>query len=168
MSDRDLKTLKNITQRIKVMNSKIKLIALLEKAHEEFNHNQHEESEKTCMKILETNPDIIFIGGTYSSQLKKDLFLDEKWKDINAVKNNNVHIVPVGCCYWNDCTVEYPMIIYYVYSCMYPEQTDFSIKDIAHDFYLEYYEIDFNDEDMEKMMNGLAPNGEAICDQLRK
>jgi iron complex transport system substrate-binding protein len=119
-------------------------------------------------EILETNPDIIFIGGTYSSQLKKDLFLDEKWKDIYAVKNNNVHIVPVGCCYWNDCTVEYPMIIYYVYSCMYPEQTDFSIKDIAHDFYLEYYEIDFNDEDMEKMMNGLAPNGEAICDQLRK
>ena len=119
-------------------------------------------------EILETNPDIIFIGGTYCSQLEKDLFADEKWADISAVKNENVHIVPVGSCYWNDCSVEYPMMIYFVYSCMYPDQTDFSIKDMAHDFYLEYYGIDFSDADIEKMMNGLAPNGEAICDQLKK
>ena len=119
-------------------------------------------------EILETNPDIIFIGGTYCSQLEKDLFADEKWAEISAVKNENVHIVPVGSCYWNDCSVEYPMMIYFVYSCMYTDQTDFSIKDMAHDFYLEYYGIDFSDADMEKMMNGLAPNGEAICDQLKK
>ena len=33
---------------------------------------------------------------------------------------------------------------------------------------VQWHPEDLLDEDMEKMMNGLAPNGEAICDQLRK
>ncbi len=56
MSDRDVEQIKNIAHRINALNSKIKLIALLEKAHDEFNRSNYNESEEICKKILRTNP----------------------------------------------------------------------------------------------------------------
>ena len=56
MPNQDLENLKNITGRIKILNTKIKLIALLERAHQEFEQNKFSDCEKSCRKILSTNP----------------------------------------------------------------------------------------------------------------
>lgn len=114
--------------------------------------------------ILAKNPDVIFIGGTYSTQLEADLFADAKWADIAAVKNKRVYLVPVGCSFWNGGTVEYPLMVYYVYSCLYPDQTDFDIYELARNFYSEYYGIDFDAEAMNNMLNALSPAGNRMGD----
>lgn len=109
--------------------------------------------------ILSTNPDIIFIGGTYATKEYANLLKDEMWQNIAAVQNGNIFIEPTGATAWNSCSTTYPLLVYYCFSCMYPDQIDFDLKEIAHDFYLEYYEIDFSDEQLELMFNSKAPDG---------
>ena len=57
MLNRDIEDLKNISKRIKQLNAKIKLIALLEKAHKEFEQNNLSNCEETCKEILKTDPE---------------------------------------------------------------------------------------------------------------
>ena len=109
--------------------------------------------------ILATNPDIIFIGGTYATKEYGNLLKDEMWKNITAVENGNIFIEPTGATAWNSCSTTYPLLIYYCFSCMYPDLVDFDLKEIAHDFYLEYYEIDFSDEQLDLMFGSKAPDG---------
>jgi len=109
--------------------------------------------------ILATNPDIIFIGGTYATKEYANLLKDEMWQNIVAVENGNIYIEPTGATAWNSCSTTYPLLIYYCFSCMYPDQVDFNLKEIAHNFYLEYYEIDFSDEQLDLMFSSKAPDG---------
>lgn len=108
--------------------------------------------------ILATDPDIIFIGGIYATKEYTDLLNNEMWENIKAVKNKNIFIEPIGATAWNSCSTNYPLLIYYCFSCMYPEQVDFNLKEMTHDFYLKYYEIDFSDEQLELMFNSKAPD----------
>lgn len=114
--------------------------------------------------ILAKNPDHIFIGGTYSSKLYDDVFADVKWGNITAVKEDRVHIIPVGCDFWNGMGMEYPLLNYYAFSCLYPEKVNYSMATLAHDFYLEYYGVDFTDEQIDNMLKSLAPDGTKICE----
>lgn len=109
--------------------------------------------------ILATNPDIIFIGGTYATKEYADLLDNEIWQYITAVENGNIFIEPTGATAWNSCSTSYPLLVYYCFSCMYPDKVDFDLKEITHDFYLEYYEIDFSDEQLEMMFQSKAPDG---------
>lgn len=109
--------------------------------------------------ILATNPDIIFIGGTYATKEYNNLLKNEMWQNIAAVENGNIFIEPTGATAWNSCSTNYPLLVYYCFSCMYPDQVDFDLKEMAHDFYLEYYEIDFTDEQIDLMFNSKAPDG---------
>ena len=109
--------------------------------------------------ILATNPDIIFIGGTYATKEYESLLKNEMWQNIAAVENGNIFIEPTGATAWNSCSTSYPLLVYYCYSCMYPEQVDFNMKEMAHDFYLEYYDVDFSEEEMELMFSSKAPDG---------
>lgn len=109
--------------------------------------------------ILATNPDIIFIGGTFATKEYADLLNNEMWKSIKAVENGNIFIEPTGATAWNSCSTTYPLLVYYCFSCMYPDKVDFDLKEMAHDFYLEYYEVDFSDEQLELMLCSKSPDG---------
>lgn len=109
--------------------------------------------------ILATNPDIIFIGGTYATKEYTNLLKDEMWQHISAVENGKIFIEPTGATAWNSCSTTYPLLVYYCYSCMYPEMVDFNLMEMAHDFYLEYYGVDFSDNQMELMFSSKAPDG---------
>ena len=116
--------------------------------------------------VLATNPDVIFIGGTYATKEYADLLNNEKWQDVNAVKNGNIYVEPTGATAWNSCSTAYPLLVYYCFSCMYPDRVDFDMEDIAHDFYLKYYGVDFPDESIALMMQSMAPDGTEMWDEL--
>lgn len=109
--------------------------------------------------ILATDPDIIFIGGTYATKEFADLLENDMWQDVTAVKNNEIYIEPTGATAWNSCSTSYPLLVYYCFSCMYPDKVDFDLKQMTHDFYLEYYEIDFTNEQLDLMLSSKAPDG---------
>jgi len=112
--------------------------------------------------ILATNPDIIFIGGTFATKEYADLLKNEMWENIKAVENGNIFIEPTGATAWNSCSTNYPLLVYYCYSCMYPDKVDFDLNEITHDFYQKYYEIDFSDEQLDLMFSSKAPNGSEL------
>ena len=114
--------------------------------------------------ILAQNPEIIFIGGTYATKEYASLLENEMWAEITAVKEKNIFIEPTGATAWNSCSTSYPLLVYYCFSCMYPEKVDFDLKKIAHDFYEKYYGIDFSDEDIDLMFASKAPDGTEMWD----
>lgn len=109
--------------------------------------------------ILETDPDIIFIGGTYATKEYVDLLANEKWQNVSAVKNGEIYIEPTGATAWNSCSTTYPLLVYYCFSCMYPDKVDFDLNTMTHDFYLKYYGIDFSEEELGLMFQSKAPDG---------
>lgn len=109
--------------------------------------------------ILATNPKIIFIGGLYATKEYASLLENEMWAEIDAVESGNIFIEPTGALAWNMCSTCYPLLIYYCFSCMYPDRADFDLNQLSHDFYQNYYGIDFSDAQMELMMNSKAPDG---------
>ena len=109
--------------------------------------------------ILATNPDIIFIGGTYATKEYANLLKNEMWQNIAAVENGSIFIEPTGATAWNSCSTSYPLLVYFCFSCMYPDQVDFDLKEVAHEFYLEYYEIDFSEKQLDLMFSSMAPDG---------
>lgn len=133
-------------------------------ATKEFGNAYITGNAPTEESILAKNPEHIFIGGTYSSKLYDDLFTDIKWVNITAVKLGNVHIIPVGCDFWNGMGVEYPLLNYYAFSCLYPGKVNYSMSTVAHDFYLEYYGVDFTNEQINNMLKSLTPDGGKICE----
>ena len=115
--------------------------------------------------ILAENPDIIFIGGTFATKEYANLLQDEMWAEITAVKEGNIYIEPTGATAWNSCSTSYPLLVYYCFSCMYPDLVDFDLKDITHDFYEKYYDIDFSTEDIDLMFLSKAPDGTEMWDE---
>ena len=114
--------------------------------------------------ILATDPDIIFIGGTYATKEYGDLLNNKDWQYISAVKNDKIYIEPTGATAWNSCSTTYPMLVYYCFSCMYPDRVDFDLKQIAHDFYLKYYGIDFSADQIDLMFQSKAPDATEVWD----
>ena len=108
--------------------------------------------------ILAENPDIIFIGGVYATKEYTDLLKNDMWSEITAVKKGNIHIEPIGSVAWNSCATAYPLLVYYCFSCMYPERVDFNLKDMTHEFYKKYYDIDLTDKELDLMFASKAPD----------
>lgn len=52
MEEKDLDKLKNISQNLRKLNGKIKLVSLLDKANQEFSKNNYSDCQKTCKEIL--------------------------------------------------------------------------------------------------------------------
>lgn len=113
--------------------------------------------------ILATNPEVILISGRYWEQLEKELYADKKWATIDAIVNKRVYNIPMSCTDWNNYSTCYPLMNYYVFSVLYPDRVDFSLNEMAKDFYLEFYGIEFTDEEIEYMLQGLSATGEKIC-----
>lgn len=114
--------------------------------------------------ILATNPDIIFVGGTYATKEYASLLVNDKWADITAVKEGKIYLEPTGATAWNAGTTLYPLLVYYCFSILYPEKVDYDMKQMAHDFYLKYYGKDFTNEQMDLMFNSKAPDGTEMWD----
>lgn len=109
--------------------------------------------------ILATNPTIMFIGGTYATKEYADLLVNAKWADVEAVKNGNIFIEPTGAIAWNSCSATYTLLMYYCFSCMYPQKVDFDLKAMARTFYYKYYSVDLNAQQLDYMFSSKAPNG---------
>ena len=57
MNEQDFQKLKNIKTNLQKLNTKVKLIGLLNKAKNEYEQNKLEECQNTCIKILKTDPE---------------------------------------------------------------------------------------------------------------
>ena len=57
MNEQEFQKLKNIKTNLQKLNTKVKLIGLLNKAKNEYEQNKLEECQNSCIKILKTDPE---------------------------------------------------------------------------------------------------------------
>ena len=81
---------------------------------------------------------------------------DEVFEQLNKIAENGGEIDGMG--------MEYPLLNYHAFSCIYPSKANYSIKSLAHDFYLEYYNVDFTEQQLQYMLSSLSPTGANICE----
>lgn len=118
--------------------------------------------------VLATNPDVVLISGIYYEQLKSDLLTDNKWAAVNAVINQEIYNVPIGCTSWSENASTYPLMIKYMFTTLYPQISPYSLNEDTKNFYSEYNGLEFSNDDISYMLATLNPNGESLCPQIEE
>ena len=104
MSDLDAEKLKDIAKRIRGLNAKVKLIALLEKAHNEYEQNNLEDCIKTCKKVLKTSPNnptaLRGLGCVMQAQNKYKKALEYYNKALEFSQDKEIELTLIGMIYY--------------------------------------------------------------------
>lgn len=108
---------------------------------------------------LSLNPDTVFICG-WLEYTAKDIMMDDPlWKDISAVKNDRVFLMPTSFVSYDRFSVELPLMLDYTANLMYPDEHEFGGIDELREFYNDYYGQTLSDDQLENMLKGLNPEG---------
>ena len=107
--------------------------------------------------IVRWNPEYIFVGRQYS----RDLVLkDARWRDIQAVKQGKVYCLPEGVFFW-DGSSEGVLLMEFLAKKLHPDLfTDLDMAKELKDYYLRFYGYRLTDDEAEKILNGLSPDGQ--------
>ena len=118
------------------------------------------ESNVDAEALLATNPDNVIIGGSYQHVIYDDIFKADEWKNISAIKSNNVFKVPMGLSAWNRYSIETALLIPWTASVIYPEYYEFDAVDETIEFYKTFMGYELTEEQAKYMIAGLTPDGE--------
>lgn len=119
----------------------------------------HDISSINEERILEINPEAIIIGGWSENTRKEQLLSDEKWTDINAVKNGKIYLTPVGFVSFERYAVEAPILLRYSASLVYPDLFEYNAIEDFKQFFKDYYGLEVSEEKIGYMLKGLSPDG---------
>lgn len=99
-------------------------------------------------QILLKNPDYIFLSDKNAFNLVTAK--GSPWRHLNAVKNNNVYLVPTNLHGWigNPPSINRLLGIYYVAGIMYPELAKVDIRKEAKRYYKLFYNYNLKDSEI--------------------
>ena len=103
--------------------------------------------------ILQWNPEVIIVENPV---FFKSVYNDTLWKDIPAVKNHRVYLMPHAPSPWFDrppgvsCIIGFPWTL----SVIYPElTTDMNLKGYVKEFYSKFYHYDLTDNEVAQLLS---------------
>ena len=113
-------------------------------------------------QIYVWDPDLIFITN-FTSVYPKDLYNNTvgnyNWSEIDAIKNQQCFKMPLGMYRTYTPGIDTPITLYYLAKCAYPTLfEDIDIELEVKKYYKDVFNIDLNDEQVNKIFN---PNKEA-------
>lgn len=118
-------------------------------------------TEVSFEQVLKWNPDVIIVG---EIEFYQQIFKDEKWKQLNAVKNKRVHLIPRAPFNWFDRPPAVSRIIgmYWVSHILYPQQFSDDIKDEVKAFYETFYHHQLTDQEYKDVLTleGVVKDGQ--------
>lgn len=109
--------------------------------------------------ILAEDPTVIVIGGKYQHRLASELKNTEEWSNISAVQNNRIYTVPYGISPFDRFGAEFALMIPWVATTVYPDLYKYDIHGEIEAFYANFTGCELSDEQVNYIINGLAPNG---------
>lgn len=105
-------------------------------------------SEVGIEQILQWNPDVIVIQKTDKGI--SEIMNDERIKDLEAIKNEQVYQFPIGAFWWDRPSPEAPLGFIWLAKTLYPEYTkELDLKKETVEFYKEFYQYELSDEEYE-------------------
>lgn len=116
-------------------------------------------------EVISRNPEVIFIGGIYSSLLKEELMRNPAWSNVSAVSDGSIYQIPIGFIPWDFYGVEFPLLRLWATKQIYPELIDMDMQKTTKDFYDKFYKMNFSDEEISFILNGLSPEGTEFAEE---
>ncbi|MGI5939285.1 MAG: ABC transporter substrate-binding protein [Thermoleophilia bacterium] len=115
-------------------------------------------TEITMEQLLQWDPQYIFIdhagssGNATAEEVIGSLSTDARFKDVTAVKNNQVKISPTGVFFW-DAGVQKILQIMWMAQILHPDKfQDLDMKAELKDFYQRFFDYQLTDEQAEKIL----------------
>lgn len=107
----------------------------------------------TLEEIYNWDPDA-FIANEYS--VTEYILTDSKWEGLTAVKNKNVHTLPVGATRWcHPGSMEAHMGVLAVAQMFYPEKfEDLDLAKYTADYYKTYFDLELDQKTITKILAG--------------
>ncbi|HIT89185.1 MAG TPA: ABC transporter substrate-binding protein [Candidatus Merdenecus merdavium] len=114
-------------------------------------------------QLMEWNPDYIFIdhggmnGGARVEEIQEDLYGNSKYQEIEAIKNQQIHLAPSGVFYW-DMGLQKILLVMYMAKTFYPEEfKDLDMVGEVQNFYTSFYDYPLTEEEAIKILNRENP-----------
>lgn len=105
----------------------------------------------TMEDLLEWNPEMIIVT---SGKLIDEIKANSNYSEIEAVKNNNFHVIPSVAHVWGNRTVEQPLTVLWTLHHLYPELLSREeLKSRIHDFYSTFFLYDMSDEQISAIID---------------
>lgn len=123
-----------------------------------FGHNNRP-SEET---VLSLNPTYIITGGIYQNQIIDELYSNEVWNKLDAVKNNNVFNIGIGFVMFEQTSVEEIIFLADLANKVYPEIFNFDVNSILKGIIGKYFNVNLADIEVQYMLDGLDRNGNSL------
>ncbi|MDD3835648.1 MAG: ABC transporter substrate-binding protein [Sulfurimonas sp.] len=102
-------------------------------------------------KLLVWNPDVLFV---WSKNDIKIALADERFKNLTAVKNKEIYVVPMGAHMWTHYTPEQPLAALWCAKKMYPESfIHIDIYEEAREFYKEFMNEELSETQLNSILN---------------
>ncbi len=109
-------------------------------------------------QIYEWDPDMIFITN-FVPYLAEDLYNNagcegHDWSVVRAVQEENVYKCPLGVYRWYPPSSDTPLMLLWLAQTIYPELfEDIDLEQEMKEYYMNFYNIELTDEDIEKIFN---------------
>lgn len=104
-------------------------------------------------QILEWNPAVIFVN---ENGVDDYIMSDSKWRSLDAVKNKEVFMLPVGISRWgHPNSLEIPLAMMFTAKKMYPEEMiSLDLQAEIKYFYKTFFDVDVDDDMVLTILNG--------------
>ena len=136
--------------------------SLLRKLNVKFVSDDFTSNRPSEEEVLQTNPDIILIGGIYQKFLYDELINNETWNKLNAVVNDRVYNIPVGFSPFEQNSIESPIFIYDLANKIYPDLFNYDIEEIVKETFQYWFNIELTNHQIEYLLDGLSPTGQPL------
>ncbi len=136
--------------------------SLLRKLNVKFVSDDFTSNRPSEEEVLDTNPDIILIGGIYQKYLYSTLISNNTWNKLDAVVNERVYNIPVGFAPFEQNSVESPIFLYDLANKIYPELFDYDIAAMTKETFEYWFDIILTDQQIEYLLDGLSPTGQLL------
>lgn len=104
-------------------------------------------------QIIKWDPDVII---TNDPTFYKNVYSDQRWKDLRAVKEKEVYLAPRSPFNWFDGPPSVNTIIGIPWTAkvLYPDKfQDIDLKDMTKTFYSEFYHYNLSDDDIKDILD---------------
>lgn len=112
--------------------------------------------ETNMEQVYAWNPDKIFITN-FNDAIPEDLYdntlCSADWSQLDAVKDQDVHKLPLGMYRWYVTCSDSPMMLLWMAMENHPDKfADVDFNQEMKDFYQQFYDFELTDEDIEQIM----------------
>lgn len=129
----------------------------------DFVGNRFETNRPSAEEICNVNPDVFVFGGIYQNTLIETIKTTEPYKNLDAVKNNQLFNIPIGFTMFEQISVFSPAFLYDQANKLYPDYFNFDVEKEIRDLGKEYFGIELTDAEIYNMLHGLSRDGKALA-----